>query len=94
MVRAMCCQKVVDQKTIEEQMDMLRLKKTIDWLTTANGVRCYGHVLTRDDNSILRVALDLEVSGKRKRERPKKTWKKQVKEKTDNIGLKKEDAMN
>ena len=30
--------------------------------------------------SVLRVALDLEVSGKRKRERPKKTWKKQMEE--------------
>ena len=51
-------------------------------------------MLTKDDNSILRVTLNLEVSGKRKRERPKKTWKKQVKERTENIGLKKEDAMN
>ena len=55
-------------------------------------VRCYGHVLRRDDDSVLRVALNLEVSGKRKRERPKKTWKKQVKEETEKIGLKKEDA--
>ena len=27
---------------------------------------------------VLRVALNLEVTGKRKRGRPKKTWKKQV----------------
>ena len=32
-------------------------------------------MLRRDDDSVLRVALDLEVSGKRKRGRPKKTWK-------------------
>ena len=76
MVRAMCSQKVVDRKTTEEQMDMLGLKETIDWLATVNGVRWYGHVLRRDDDSVLRVALDLEVSGKRKRGRPKKTWKK------------------
>ena len=48
-------------------MDMLGLKKTIDRLATANGVRWYGHVLRRDDDSVLRVALNLEVSGKRKR---------------------------
>ena len=30
MVRAMCDQKVVDKKMTEEQMDMLRLKETID----------------------------------------------------------------
>ena len=67
MVRAMCGQKVVDRKTTEEQMDMLGLKETVDQLATANGVRWYGHVLRRDDDSVLRVALNLEVSGKRKR---------------------------
>ena len=46
-------QKVVDKKTTEEQMDMLRLKETIDRLATVNGVRWFGHVLRRDDDSIL-----------------------------------------
>ena len=82
MVRAMCGQKVVDRKTTEEQMVMLGLKETIERLATANGVRWYGHVLRKDDGSVLRVALDLVVSGKRKRGRPKKTWKKQVEEET------------
>ena len=93
MVRAMCGQEVVDRKTTEEQMDMLGLKETKDRLATANEVRWYGHVLRRDDNSVSRAALDLEVSGKRKRGRRKKTWKKQVEEKTEKIGLKKEDAL-
>ena len=62
----MCGQKVVDRKTTEEQMGMLGLKQTIDWLAAANGVRWYGHVLRRDDDSVLRVALNFEVSGKRK----------------------------
>ena len=34
---------------------------------TANGVGWYGHVLRKDDDSVVRVALDLEVSGKSKR---------------------------
>ena len=73
MVRAMCGQKVVDRKTNEEQMGMLGLKETIDRLATANGVRWYGHVLRRDNDSVLRVALNLEVTGKKKRGRLKKT---------------------
>ena len=56
-------------------MDMLGLKETIDWLATVNGVRWYRHVLRRDDDSVLRDTLNLEVSGKRKRGRLKKTWK-------------------
>ena len=70
-MRAMCGRKVVDRNTTEEQMDMLGLKEIIDRLATANGVRRYAHMLRRDDDSVLRVALDLEVSGKRKRGRPK-----------------------
>ena len=50
-------------------------------------------MLRRDDDSVLRVALNFEVSGKRRRGRPKKTWKKQVEEETEKVGLKKEDAL-
>ena len=92
-MRAICGQKVVDKKTTEEQMDMSGLKETIDHVVTANGVRWYQHVLRRDDDRVLRVALDLEVSDKRKRGRPKKTSKKQVEEETKKIGLK-EDVLN
>ena len=70
-------------------MDTLELKETVDGLATANGVRWYGHVRRSDDNSVLRVALDFEVSGKKKQGQPKK---KQVEEETKKIGLK--DALN
>ena len=72
-MRVMCSQKVVNRKTTEEQMDMLGLKETIDRLATEYGVRWYGHVLRRDHNSVLRAALDLKVSGNKKRGEPKKT---------------------
>ena len=68
MVRAMCSRNVPDKMTTKEQMDMLGLKKTADGLATANEVRWYGHVLKRNDEGVLRVAVDFEVSGKRKRE--------------------------
>ena len=73
MLRAMCDENIVDRETTEEQMDMLGLKETIDRLATANGVRWYGYVLRRDDDNVLRVALDLEVCGNRKLRRSKKT---------------------
>ena len=50
-------------------------------------------MLRRNNDSVLRVAVNLEVSGKRKRGRPKKTWRKQVKEEIEKIGLKKDDAL-
>ena len=66
MIRAMSSEKVVNRMTPEEQINILGLKETIDCLATANGVRWYGHLLMRDDDNVLRVALDFEVSGKRK----------------------------
>ena len=41
-------------------------------------MRWYGHVLRRDDRHVLRKAVEFEVKGKRKRGRPKNTWKMQV----------------
>ena len=92
MMKAMCGWKVLNRKTSEEQMDMLGLKENIDQIVTVNGARWYGHVLRRDDDSVLRVALNLEVSGKRKQGQLKKTWK-QVGEETEKTDWK-EDALN
>ena len=36
----------------------------------------------------------LEVKGKRKRGRPRKTWRSQVEKESKSVGLKKEDAKN
>ena len=47
-------------------MNMLALKETIDRLATANGVRWYGHVLRRDDDSVLRVVLDIKSERQEK----------------------------
>ena len=64
-MRLMCDRKVVDRKTTE-QMDILGLKETVNGLAKASGLRRHGNVLRRDNNSVLKVAQDLEVSGKRK----------------------------
>ena len=81
MVRIVCGRKVVNRKMTAEQMDMLRLKETIDRLATANEVRWYGHVL-RDDDSVLRVALNLEGVARESedaRRRPGRSkWKRLV----------------
>ena len=75
MVRAMCGAKPMETKRTEDLMEMLGLKETVVQMAKANGVRWYGHVLRRDDGHDLR-----KVKGKRKRGRPKKTWKMQVEE--------------
>ena len=52
------------------------------------------HVLRRDNGDVLRRTLDFEVAGKRGRERPNMTWKRQVEEHINQNGLKREDAID
>ena len=74
-------------------MFMLGLNETIDRLAMKNCVCWYGYMLRREDGHVLRRALDLEVEGRRKKGRPKMTWKKQVEEESVKIGLRREDAL-
>ena len=80
MVRAMCGVQLKDRKRSSNLMLMLCLKETIYQLAMSCNVRWYGHVLRREDGHIFRRALDFEVEGLRKKGRPKRMWKEQVKE--------------
>ena len=65
MVRAMCGAKLMEKKRTEDLMEMLGLKETAVQMAKANGVRCYGHVLRRNDGHVLRKTLEFEVRGAR-----------------------------
>ena len=66
----------INRKNNKELMEMLGLNETLGKMAKANGVRWCGHVVRRDDDDDVRKkALMLEVSGQRKRERPRQTWK-------------------
>ena len=80
MVRSMCGVKLVDRKKMEDMMEVLGLRETLDRMAKANGVRWYGHVIKKDDDNVLKKAMMMEVNGQRKRGRPKLTWRRQVEE--------------
>ena len=46
-----------------------------------------------DDRHVLRKALEFEMKGKRKRGRPKKTWRMQMEKESKSVGVE-EDALN
>ena len=46
-------------------------------------------MLRRDVGHVLRKALEFDVRGKRKRGRPRKTWKMQVEKESKSVGLEK-----
>ena len=56
----------------------------------ANSVCWYGYVLRREDDHVIRRALDFESKGQRKAE---KTWKKQIEEKSMKVDLCRENAL-
>ena len=75
MIRAMCGVKLLDQRNSEELMDMLGMKESLDRMAKASSMRWYGHVLRKEDENVIEVALKFEVSGSRGRGRPKQTCK-------------------
>ena len=88
MMRAMCGVQIIEKRRSQELMSLLGLTDTLDGLARASGVRWYGHVVRKDNGDILRRALDFKVAERRGRGRPNMTWKSQVEEYINQIGLK------
>ena len=57
-------------------------------------LRWYGHVKRRDENDPLSRALNLTVDGRRPPGRPKKSWRKTVKEDMLFVGVQEDDALD
>ena len=94
MVRSMCGVKLVDRKNNEELMEMLGLEETLDEMAKVNRVLWYEHVVSKDDDNVLKKALMLEVNGQRNREKPKQIWRRQVEVNLNKIGLEVDEAAN
>ena len=75
-------------------LKLLGLKDTLDRLARASGVRQYRHVLRRDNGDGLGRALDFKVAERRAFGQPNMTRNRQVEEHANQIGLKKENAIN
>ena len=67
MVRAMCGVQIKEKKRSTDLTLMFGLNETIDQLAIANSVYWYGHVLSREDGHVLRMALDFEVESQGKK---------------------------
>ena len=87
MMRAMCGVKMIEKRS-QELMTLLGLKNTLDGLARASKVQWYGHALRRDNGDVLRRALDFEVAERKGHGQLNMTWKRQVEEHINQIGLK------
>ena len=94
MVRVMFGAKLADRQNTEDMIDMLGLNQTIVKMAKANGVKWMGHVLKKEDGDVVRNASEFNVEGRKKRGRPKRTWRKQVEEERLKASLNLKDAHN
>jgi len=74
MVRWMCGINPKDRLPSKELRERLGVDD-IALILQQNRLRCYGHVLRKDDDDWVKKCMKYEVEGSRPRGRPKRTWK-------------------
>jgi len=74
MVRWMCGINPKDRLPSKELRERLGVDD-IALILQQNRLRCYGHVLRKDDDDWVKKCMEYEVDGSRPRGRPKRTWK-------------------
>ena len=86
MMRTMRGAKIIEKRRSQELMSSLGLKNTLNGLARVSGLQWHGHVLRR--------ALYFEEASKKGRGQLKMTWKRQVEEYINQIGPKREGAID
>jgi len=94
MVRWMCGVKLKDRLPNKELRERLGIDD-IALVLQQNRLRCYGHVLVLDPElHTPYICMEYEVQGPRPKVRPKRTWRKVVREDCQACKMNKEDAMD
>ena len=93
MLRHMAHVKWEDRVPSEEVRRRCGVKNIVDIMRRSR-LRWYGHVKRREEDHVLRRALEMEVEGARPRGRPKKTWKRCVEEDMRQINIREENVNN
>jgi len=77
MVRWMCGIKLNDRFPSKELRERLGIDDTA-LVLQQNRLRCYGHVLRKEDDDWVKKCMEYEVEGPRPRGRPIRTWREVV----------------
>ena len=88
----MCGVRLVDRVLTNALRDRVGVVVKIEDMVTESRLRWYGHVMCGDINSQIREDLEVEITGKRKKARPRKSWKECIKKDLEQYGLRREDA--
>ena len=84
--------RLFDRVSTDVLRDSMGVVVKIEDMTIQRRLRWYDHVMYGDINSQIREATEVELTGKRKKGRPRKSWEECVKKDLERYGLRREDA--
>ena len=91
MIRMMCWMRLVGRVSTDVLRDKVGVVKIEDMIIQSR-LRWYGHVMRGNINSQIYEVMELEIIGKRKKGRPKKSWEECVKKDLERYDMRREDA--
>jgi len=93
MVKWMCSVKLKDRFQSRELRERLGIDDIV-LVLQQNRLRCYGHVLQKEDDDWVKKCTEYEVEGPRPRGRPKRNWREVVEKDCRASQLNEEDAID
>ena len=95
MIRMMCGVRLVDRMSTDVIRDRVDVVVKIEDMLIQSCLWWYGHVMRGDINSQIREIMEIEITGKRKKGGPRKSWEECKKGDLEGYGLRRdEDAYN
>ena len=91
MIRMMCGVGLVDRALTNVLRDRVGVVVKIEDMIIQSRLRWYGHVMHGDINSQIREVMEVEITEKRKKGLPRKSWEECVKKDLEQYGLRRED---
>ena len=79
IIRMMCRVRLVDRVLTYVLRDRVGVVVKIEDLIIQSRLRWYGHVMCGDINSQIHEVMEVEITGKRKKGRPRKSWEECIK---------------
>ena len=94
MIRMMCGVRLVDRVSTHVLHDRVGVVVKIEDMIIQSRLRWYGHVMHEAINSQIHEVMEVEITGKKKKRQPRKSWEECIKKDLEQYGLRREDAYN
>ena len=92
MIRMICGVRLIDRVSTDVLRDRVGVVMKIADLIIQSRLRWYGHVMLGDINFQIHEVMEVEITGKRKKGRPRKSWGEGIKKDLERYRLRREEA--